>query len=136
MTDEERVLEAQVDGSVHLGLENGLFTDEGLVGGSCAACSRRHFPLAEWCPWCGADDQAAVTLSTEGTVWSWTAVTSPPPGSVGDVPFGFGVVELPADGLRVVTRLLEADPSRLHEGRPVSFRVVALDGETRTWAFG
>jgi hypothetical protein len=136
VTGEDQVLEGERGRSAPVALENRLFTDEGLVGGFCAACSRRHFPLAEWCPWCGADDQAAVTLSTEGTVWSWTAVTSPPPGSVGDVPFGFGVVELPADGLRVVTRLLEADPSQLHEGRPVSFRVVDLDGETRTWAFG
>ena len=116
--------------------EAALFTEDGLVGGACPACERRHFPLAAWCPWCGADDPTTVTLSTEGTVWSWTAVTAPPPGSVGDVPFGFGVVELPADGLRVVTRLLEADPAQLHEGRPVSFRTVDLDGGTRTWAFG
>lgn len=113
-----------------------LFTDEGLVGGECSACGRRHFPAAAWCPWCGADGTTTVTLSTEGTVWSWTAVLSPPPGSVGDVPYGFGVVELPADGLRIVTRLLEHDPSRLHEGQKVRFAVVDLDADTRTWAFG
>jgi uncharacterized OB-fold protein len=113
-----------------------LFTDEGLVGGACSACDRKHFPLAVWCPWCGAEDPTAVTLSTAGTVWSWTAVRTPPPGSVGEAPYGFGVVELPADGLRVVTRLVEADPSALREGQAVSFRVVDLDPDTRTWAFG
>ena len=113
-----------------------LFTDDGLVGGACSSCERKHFPLSAWCPWCGADDPTAVTLSTEGTVWSWTAVNAPPPGSVGDVPFGFGVVELPADGLRVVTRLVESDPDRLSAGQPVTFRVVELDAETRTWAYG
>jgi uncharacterized OB-fold protein len=112
-----------------------LFDADGLRGGACAACGRRHFPRADWCPWCGTDGPEAVTLSTEGTLWSWTAVTSTPPGYSGDVPFGFGVVELPADGLRVVTRLTEADPDRLHPGDPMSFTVVAVDDDTTTWAF-
>ncbi|MGZ4730321.1 MAG: Zn-ribbon domain-containing OB-fold protein, partial [Acidimicrobiales bacterium] len=43
-------------------------------------------------------------LSDHGTLWGWTAVTTAPPGYRGDVPFGFGVVELP-EGLRVITRL-------------------------------
>ncbi len=48
------------------------------------------------------------------------------------MPFGFGVVEL-ADGLRVVTRLEEPDPSRLEFGMPVKLAIVPLgtddDGE-------
>jgi uncharacterized OB-fold protein len=112
-----------------------LFTEEGLVGGACSACSRRHFPLARWCPWCGADDPAEVGLSTTGTLWAWTAVNAPPPGSVGEVPYGFGVVELPADGLRVVTRLTVADPAALHLGQPMTFTTVDLDPSTTAWAF-
>lgn len=113
----------------------GRFTPEGLVGGACGSCGRRHFPAAAWCPWCGADGPSAVTLSTQGTLWSWTAVLSAPPGSVGPVPYGFGVVELPADGLRVVTRLTESDPDALHEGQAMRFTVVQLDADTATWAF-
>ena len=112
-----------------------LFVDGGLHGGSCEGCGRRHFPLAEWCPWCGAAATSAVSLSTTGTLWSWTAVLTPPPGYVGDVPFGFGVVELPDDGLRVVTRLTEADPGALREGQPMRFTTVRLDDDTTTWAF-
>lgn len=112
-----------------------MFGDDGLVGGDCGACGRRHFPVAEWCPWCGAPSPAEVVLSTEGTLWSWTTVLTQPPGSIGDTPFGFGVVELPADGLRVVTRLTEADPSVLREGQAMQFTVVALDGDRTTWAF-
>jgi uncharacterized OB-fold protein len=113
-----------------------LFSADGLVGGECAACGRRHFPRADWCPWCGAEEPATVTLSTEGRLWSWTAVTAAPPGYPGEVPYGFGVVELPADGLRIVTRLTVADPDALREGQPVTFEVVPLDGDRTTWAFG
>jgi len=107
-----------------------LFTDAGLVGGSCEGCGRRHFPLAPWCPWCGAAEPSRTMLSTEGVLWSWTAVVHPPPGYTGEVPYGFGVVELPADGLRVVTRLSEPDPERLHAGQPMTFTVAG-----DTWTF-
>jgi uncharacterized OB-fold protein len=49
------------------------------------------------------------------------------------VPFGFGVVELP-EGVRVVTRLTEADPAELTFGMPVHLVVDELhaddDGNT------
>ena len=112
------------------------FDEAGLVGGRCAACDRVHFPPAEWCPWCGAAGATAATLSTTGTLWAWTAVVAPPPGYDGDVPYGFGVVELPADGLRVITRLTESDPARLSLGQQVVFRTVPLADGTTTWAFG
>jgi uncharacterized OB-fold protein len=113
----------------------GLFTDDGLIGGECGACGRRHFPAAATCPWCGSDDVTTVQLASEGTLWGWTAVTAPPPGYEGPVPYGFGVVSLPADGLQVVTRLVEADPSALHEGDTMRFTVVTLTPGTVTWAF-
>ena len=69
-------------------------------------------------------------------MWAWTAVNAPPPGYEGEVPYGFGVVELPADGLRVVTRLTVADPSALAFGQPMRFSVVAVSEGTETWAFG
>jgi uncharacterized OB-fold protein len=112
-----------------------LFTSEGLVGGACGACDRRHFPVATWCPWCGAPSPAEIVLSREGRLWSWTAVEAAPPGYAGTVPFGLGVVDLPADGLRVVTRLTEADPTALGEGQPMRFTVVDLDEGRTTWAF-
>jgi len=62
-------------------------------------------------------------------------VVTAPPGYEGPVPFGFGVVELPADGLRVVSLLTEADPAALRLGQPVRFTVVPLTGDTLTWAY-
>jgi uncharacterized protein len=115
--------------SVH----DGLFTDEHLIGGRCGACTRYHFPAAAICPYCGSGDVARVALSDTGTLWGWTAVTAPPPGYRGNVPFGFGVVELP-EGLRVISRVEEADPSRLSFGTRVRFATAPLhtddDGTT------
>jgi uncharacterized OB-fold protein len=79
-------------------------------------------------------------LSPEGRLWAWTAVTHPPPGYRGDIPYGFGVVELP-EGLRVVTRLTEADPHNLRVDQPMHLVIVPLhaDDEGRpvvTYAYG
>jgi uncharacterized OB-fold protein len=81
----------------------------------------------------------AVELSPIGSLWGWTAVTTAPPGYRGEVPFGFGVVELP-EGLRVITRLTEPDPERLSFGEPMRLVLVPLhvDEEGRdvvTYAF-
>jgi len=89
-----------------------------LLGGRCGACGRHHFPRAAHCPYCSAPDPQEALLSRQGSLWAWTAVASPPPGYLGRVPYGFGVVELP-EGLRVVARLTQADPSRLAFGQPM-----------------
>jgi uncharacterized OB-fold protein len=106
-----------------------------LVGGYSPTSGRYHFPLGPACPYTGAEDVEEVPLSTEGRLWAWTTVTAPPPGYEGPVPYGFGIVELEREGLRVVGRLTEADPARLEAGQPM--RVVAdhLPGDVVTWAF-
>ena len=82
----------------------------------------------------------AVALSPRGTLFAWTAVTAPPPGYQGEVPFGFGIVELTgADmgdaALRVIGRLTEADPDALTFGQPMRVVVETLPGERPMWAF-
>ena len=122
-----RILEVRPDGSV------------ALLGGWSPSSGHRHFPRGVSCPFTGADDVEPVVLDSVATLWGWTAVTSPPPGYSGPVPFGVGVVEL-VDGLRLITRLTEPDPSRLQTG--MSMRLVADpvgvddDGnEVVAWAF-
>jgi len=111
-----------------------------LIGGRCAQCGRHQFPVAAVCPYCGSDGVEQTLLSADGTLWAWTAVTAPPPGYRGDVPYGFGVVELP-EGVRVLTRLTESEPKNLRFGQDVRLALVPLhtDDEGRavlTWAFG
>jgi uncharacterized OB-fold protein len=123
-------------------VEAGLFTDGGapaLLGSRCTACQAHHFPAHQTCPYCSSDGVEACELSRTGVLWAWTAVTAAPPGYRGEVPYGFGVVELP-EGIRVVTRLTEPDPTRLEGGQAMVLAVVPLhvDDEGRqvtTFAF-
>ena len=126
-------------------VHDGLFDvdDDGalhLLGGYSPTSGQYHFPRLDTCPYSGARDVQPVRLSRDGTLWAWTAVTAAPPGYRGDVPYGFGIVELTKERLRVVTRLTEADPDALAFGQPMHAVADVLhvddDGtEVVTWAF-
>jgi uncharacterized OB-fold protein len=79
-----------------------------------------------------------IELSRRGTLWAWTAVTAAPPGYEGPVPYGFGVVDL-EEGLRVITRITESDPSNLEKGQQMELVLDVLtehDGHrVLTYAF-
>jgi uncharacterized OB-fold protein len=118
----------------------GLFELEGdgsivLIGGFSPISGRHHFPLGPVCPFTGADDVRPARLPQDGHLWTWTAVTHPPPGYEGPIPYGFGVVELDGIGLRIVTRLTESDPSRLHEGQRMTLVTDEVAEGVATWAF-
>lgn len=125
-------------------VRDGLVSDADpprLIGSFCTVCEHHHFPEVTVCPYCGAFGPLTAELSDRGRLWAWTAVCSPPPGYRGDVPFGFGVVELPEQRLRVLARLTEPDPSNLRFDQPMHLEVVPLhvddDGRTvLTYAFG
>ena len=109
-------------------VRDGLFTDAdppALLGSRCTVCGKSHFPRADACPYCAAEDPEPVELSRRGTLWAWTAVTAAPPGYRGEVPYGVGIVELP-EGVRVIGRLTEHDPAALREGQAMELRVVPL----------
>ncbi len=109
-------------------VRSGLFVDESsprLIGSKCTSCGAHHFPSHDTCPYCATDGPVAVELSGAGRLWSWTAVTAPPPGYLGDVPYGMGIVEL-TEGIRVIGRLTEADPGRLQLGQDMHLEVVVL----------
>jgi uncharacterized OB-fold protein len=122
----------------------GLFErhDDGtitLVGGYSPSSDRYHFPRLDTCPYTGAADVETVELSRDATLWLWTAVTTAPPGYSGPVPFGFGVVELTRERLRVITRLTESDPARLTFGQSMRLVPDTLPGDDDeavvAWAF-
>ena len=107
----------------------GLFRDgpDGprLLAGRCAACGKPHFPAAAVCPDCAADGCTEAPAGPVARLWLYTAVLTRPAGYRGEVPYGFGVVELDG-GLRVIARLLEARPERLRPGLPMRLVVEPL----------
>jgi len=118
----------------------GVFTLDppALLGARCLGCGEHHFPRLDQCPYCGHESVEPVALSGHGTLWGWTTVLNAPPGYLGDVPYGFGVVELP-EGVRVITRLAVPDDS-WEFGQPMRLHVVELgvngEGETvSAWEF-
>ncbi len=118
----------------------GVFTVDppALLGARCTGCGEHHFPRLEQCPYCGHESVKPVALSDHGTLWGWTTVLDAPPGYLGEVPYGFGVVELP-EGLRVITRLAVPDDS-WEFGQPMHVHIVELGktgaGDTMsTWEF-
>jgi uncharacterized OB-fold protein len=106
-----------------------------LIGGYSATSGKFHFPLLDTCPYSGATDVERVLLSRDATLWAWTAVTAAPPGYEGPVPYGFGVVELTREQLRVVTRLRASDPAELSYGQKMTLVADELPGGVVTWAF-
>ncbi len=123
-------------------VRDGLFVDVDpplLVTGRCRSCGHLHFPHRRTCPYCSSERVDESRVPGRGRLWAHTAVTAAPPGYTGDVPYGFGVVELD-EGLRVIGRLTEAEPSLLRRGQPMTLVVVPLhtddDGRTVvTYAF-
>jgi uncharacterized OB-fold protein len=122
--------------AIHDGLFE-LYEDHSitLVGGYSPTSGRYHFPLLDTCPYAGATDVERVLLSRDATLWAWTAVTAAPPGYEGPVPYGFGVVELDAEHLRIITRLREADPAKLAFGQALTLVTDELPDGKVTWAF-
>jgi uncharacterized OB-fold protein len=128
-----------------LAVQDGLFEvdDDGsvyLLGGFSPTSGLYHFPRLDVCPYTGADDVQPVRLSRDATLWAWTAVTAAPPGYEGHVPYGFGVVELTKERLRVITRITEPDPAVLQFGQPMHavLDILHIDGdgnEVVAWAF-
>jgi len=109
-----------------------------LVGSQCAECAVTVYPADGACPRCG-QGTSPVTLSTEGTLWTWTvqryAPKSPPynPPPEGFRPFVVGYVELP-ERVRVAAVFDAADLPAIRIGAPV--RIEATTGVPRATLIG
>jgi uncharacterized OB-fold protein len=109
---------------------DGLFESTGgaprLRAARCIACDEMHFPAAATCPYCGQDETTPTLVGPSGVLRLFTVVASRPPGYVGGLPFGFGVVALDGTRLEVITRLTETDATRLRPGLRVTLVIEPL----------
>jgi uncharacterized OB-fold protein len=89
-----------------------------LLGSSCRQCARKAFPPREVCPGCGAiSDAEPAPLATEGRIYSFTVVRQAPAGL--RTPYVLGYVDLPADEVRVLSRIEGLPAERVEIGLPV-----------------
>ncbi len=123
-------------------VRDGLFVDAEvprLLVSQCVSCGKVHFPRSETCPYCAGEGTEPKELTGPGVLWAHTSITAAPPGYLGEVPYGVGVVEFD-EGIRIISRLSESDPFALREGQMMELVVVPLhtddDGnDVVTYAF-
>jgi len=108
-----------------------------LLGGRCSECERFTFPAQEICPYCFHSGCVTALLSPEGVVEVCTTVINRPPGYEGNLPFGFGVVEL-REGLQIIARINHPEHARPGTAVHLVLDRLCTDGEGReviTYAF-
>ena len=66
-----------------------------LIGGKCTSCKEVIFPFRPQCPRCFTETMEKILLSRKGKVFSSTLSYLAPSAFKGEVPYGFGNVELP-----------------------------------------
>lgn len=92
----------------------------------CAACATLRHPPRPMCPRCRSLEWDTIESSGLGTVYSFVMPHHPPlPGF--DIPYVVALVEL-AEGTRLVTNIVDVDPSDVTIGMAVAVRYEAFDG--------
>ncbi len=98
-----------------------------LVVQHCGRCGHRPFPPRTHCPECGAGDLAWRAVAGTGTVYSFTVAHRPPhPVLAGRCPLVIAIVEL-TEGPRLVSNVVDCDPSVVHVGMAVQVRFEPVD---------
>jgi uncharacterized OB-fold protein len=84
----------------------------------CLACSKFHWYPMKHCPHCLSTRIAWEPISGSGTLYSWTVVRRAFSADFEEaVPYVVGLIDFPeASGVRLITDVVEADPSKLRIG--------------------
>lgn len=96
----------------------GLMTlDPFALTGTRCRCGAVSFPARSVCPSCRkADDSEPTTLSSTGTLHTYTIVRQAPPGE--EVPYALAYIDLP-EGVRVMAQVDRTRLDDLEIGMPV-----------------
>jgi uncharacterized OB-fold protein len=87
----------------------------------CTDCGRHHWYPMQKCPHCGSDALRWEPVSGRGRLWSWTVVRHAYAPELRErLPYVVALVVFDdAPGVRLVTNLVDADPSALAIDMPV-----------------
>ncbi|MFE0421669.1 Zn-ribbon domain-containing OB-fold protein [Streptomyces sp. NPDC058953] len=86
----------------------------------CGACGRPHHYPRELCPHCWSDDVAWERASGRATLYTWSVVHRNDLSPFGErVPYTAAVVDL-AEGVRMMTEVVDCAPDRLWIGMPLT----------------
>lgn len=101
-----------------------------LLGSRCRSCREVFFPRRIVCRKCGRQDMENIPLSRRGKLYSFTSLDRRPPGYYGEVPYIFGVVELP-EGERICTHFTDCNLESLKIGMEMELvlGIVGKDSE-------
>ena len=85
-----------------------------LEGNKCSVCNKIHLPATNYCP-CGSKSLEAYRLSPNGTLTSFTQVTTPPAEFKAMAPYCIGMISLD-DGPQIVAQLTDTTLDKLYVG--------------------
>lgn len=101
-----------------------------LIGMLCHACTAVTFPRRDSCPACGSlEELEDRALTSRGELCSWSVVRNAPAGL--RTPYVLAYVDLPEDGVRLMSRLIETEDVDLVVGLPLE--LAAMD-VAATWS--
>jgi uncharacterized OB-fold protein len=93
----------------------------------CRSCGEAHYYPRPFCPRCGGDDVAWEQASGDATLYTWSVVhQNDLPPFRDKVPYVAAVVDL-AEGPRMMTDVVGADPEELHVGMALRVDFEELD---------
>jgi uncharacterized OB-fold protein len=100
--------------------------DGRLVAQGCSSCGRLRHPPRPACPHCRSLDHDLVELGGRGVVYSY-ALLHHPQNPLFDYPVVAALVDL-AEGVRLVTNLVDVQPADVRIGLPVTVTFVPTAG--------
>jgi uncharacterized protein len=90
-----------------------------LVVQQCGRCDRFRYPPGPMCPDCQSTESRWTRTAGTGTVYSWIVVRHAVAVEIADqVPYIVALVEI-AQGARMITNLIECEPSEVTAGMRV-----------------
>ena len=105
--------------------------------GKCTSCGKVWFPPRRICSECKGREFTQVVLPLEGEVETYTIIRVAPTGFGDLVPYAVALVKL-KDGTRIMSQLVDCDPTEVEIGMPVriEFRRINEEGESGVLQYG